>query len=175
MLAYFAYDAHASIGHTGQQLATFLYYYGLSRRTAQGLCLRSAAEYMSGAWKNISLDRSLSGSARALLEARRTGFRNGNWGRLSLVDRGLYRCALWVAKVHGRIKSLKLLVRVLGIVLRLLEKRGIHIWRAGQARAQELMRIYEERNVFRWAPDVRSWLVDRSYVRWLGLNALIPY
>jgi hypothetical protein len=32
-----------------------------------------------------------------LLAARRRGLRNGNWRRLPLVDRGLFRCALWVA------------------------------------------------------------------------------
>jgi len=48
-----------------------------------------------------------------LVSLRRRGFRNGNWRRLPFVDRALFRCALWVAKVRGRIVSLELLVRVL--------------------------------------------------------------
>jgi len=105
-----------------------------------------------------------------LLAVRRRGLRNGNWSRLSLVDRGLFRCALWVARVRGRIGSWRLLVRVLGVVLRLLESRSMRIWAAGRARAEELMRRFEGGRLFDWAPQVRGWLVDRGFVFYLGLS-----
>jgi len=96
--------------------------------------------------------------------------RNGNWRRLPLVDRGLFRCALWVARVRGRIVSFRLLVRVLGIVLKLLERPGVRILRAGRARAEALMRRFEEGGLFSWAPQLRGWLMERSYVFCLGLD-----
>lgn len=107
-----------------------------------------------------------------LVAVQRRAFRNGNWRRLPLVDRGLYRCAMWVAKTRGRIESFKLLVRVLGIVLKLLDKPRVRIWRAGRARAEELMRGFEDRGLFKWAPEVRGWLMDRSYIFCLGIGEL---
>lgn len=107
-----------------------------------------------------------------LVSLQRRGFRNGNWRRLPLVDRALFRCALWVAKVRGRIVSLKLLVRVLGVVLRLLDTPRMRIWRAGRERAEELIRRFEDRGLFQWAPQVRNWLTDRGYVFQLGLAEL---
>ena len=127
-----------------------------------------AADCVRREWIDICSNPNLD----ALLAARKIGFRNGNWRRLSLADRGLFRCALWVAKVQGRIASLKLLVRLLGIVLRLLERPVMRISRAGRSRADELMQRFEERKIFRWAPSVRSWLDEKDYVFYLGLNEL---
>jgi len=107
-----------------------------------------------------------------LSSVRQRGLRNGNWRRLPLVDRGLFKCALWVTKVRGHIESLKLLVRVLGVVLRLLHTPRMRIWRAGRARAEELMRRFQDRGLFQWAPQVRGWLMERSYVFCLGLGEL---
>ena len=107
---------------------------------------------------------------RSLVSLQRRSFRNGGWYRLPLVDRALFRCALWVARVRGRILNLKLLVRVLGIVLRLLDTPRMCIWRAGRARAEELTQRFEDRGLFQWAPRVRGWLADRSYVFCLGLE-----
>jgi len=107
-----------------------------------------------------------------LSAVRRRGLRNGNWPRLPPVDRALFRCALWVTKVRGRIVSFRLMVRVLGIALKLLMAPRMRIWRAGRARAEELMRRFEERGLFEWTPNVRSWLVDPSYVFCLGLGEL---
>lgn len=119
-------------------------------------------------WLDTCLDLDYSG----LLAVRRRGLRNGNWRRLPLVDRGLFRCALWVAKVHGGIESLRLLVRVLGVVLKLLESRSMRIWMAGRARAEELKRRFEDRRLFDWAPQVRAWLEERRFVFYLGVSEL---
>jgi len=107
-----------------------------------------------------------------LLTVMRRGLRSRSWFRLSLVDRGLFRCALWVAKVHGRIRSLRLMVKVLGIVLKLLGTSRSRIFQAGSQRACELFRRFEERGVFEWAPKVREWLMDPAYVFRLGLVEL---
>lgn len=134
----------------------------LSMCRSVGLSPRNAGGKLFSACVNLDLS--------GLLVVRRRGLRNGNWRRLSLVDRGLFRCALWVVRVRGRIGSLRLLVRVLGVVLRLLESRSMRIWVAGRARAEELLRRFEERGLFDWAPQVRGWLVDRGFVFYLGLS-----
>jgi len=117
---------------------------------------------------NVFLDPSL----RNLTLAKRLGLRNGNWRRLSLVDRGLFRCALWVTRVQGSIASLKLLVKVLGVVLRLLENSSMRIWMAGKARAEELRQRFNDRGLFDWAPNVRNWLEERNFAFYLGLGEM---
>jgi hypothetical protein len=107
-----------------------------------------------------------------LLVVRRIGLRNGNWRRLSLVDRGLFKCALWVTKVQGSIASLKLLVKVLGIALMLLENSSMRIWMAGKARAEELKQRFNDRGLFDWAPRVRVWLEERNFAFYLGLGEM---
>jgi len=113
-----------------------------------------------------NLDRS------GLLAVRRKGMRNGNWRRLSPVDRGLFRCALWVVKVRGGLVNLKLMARVLCIVLKLLEDRSMRIWKAGEMRAEELKLEFEGRGLFDWAPRVAGWLVERNFILYLGLGVL---
>ena len=105
-----------------------------------------------------------------LSSVRRRGLRNGNWRRLPAVDRGLFRCALWVARARGGIVNFRLMVKVLGIALRLLMTTRMRVWRAGKARAEELMRRFEDRGLFEWAPQVQGWLMERSYVFCLGLS-----
>jgi len=119
-------------------------------------------------WLDVCLELDYPG----LLAVRRRGLRNGNWRRLSLVDRGLFRCALWVARVRGNIASLRLLVSVLGVVLKLLESRSMRIWIAGKARAEELKRRFEKRGLFEWAPQAKGWLLERGFVMHLGLGEL---
>jgi len=46
----------------------------------------------------------------------------------------------------------------------------MRIWVAGRARAEELMRRFEGRRLFDWAPQVHGWLVDRGFVFYLGLS-----
>jgi len=130
---------------------------------------------------SIVLHGGITGSGRAdllkldfpgLLAIRRRGYCNGNWSRLPLVDRALFRCALWVAKVRRRIENLKLLVKVSGIALKLLTTRCSRILRAGSARAAELLRRYEESGVFEWAPELRGWLKDVKYILYLGMEEL---
>jgi hypothetical protein len=151
-----------------QRLETLIFCAEHNGQLRTGEDIDVAAECVSKKWESICRNPNFSG----LLAARRIGFRNGNWRKLSLVDRGLFRCALWVSRVHGGIESLKLLVRVLGIALKLLEKSQVHIWKMGKARAEELMRQFENRGVFGWAPQIRGWLVETSYIFCLGLREL---
>ena len=88
------------------------------------------------------------------------------------MDRGLFRCALWVTKVQGCIASLKLLVAVLGIVLKLLENSSTRIWRVGKAKAEELKQRFDNRGLFGWAPRVRVWLEERNFAFYLGIGEI---
>lgn len=105
-----------------------------------------------------------------LVAIQRRGFRNGNWFRLELVDRGLFRCALWVAKVRRRIKNFKRIMRVLAIASKLLTTLRSRIYGAGSVRASKLLCRFNVRGLFEWAPHVRDWLKDSRYIFYLDLE-----
>jgi hypothetical protein len=105
-----------------------------------------------------------------LVGFRRRGLRNGNWRHLSITDRALYRCAFWVAKVRGKISNTKLIVQVLKIVLKLVDGVRSAILEAGRRRIAAIYETYAKPcGVFSWAPQVRHWLTETSYVRFLGV------
>ena len=108
----------------------------------------------------------------SLSTLQRRGLRNGNWFRLSLAERALFRCAMWVAKIRGTIENFRLLVMVARIALKLLATLRSRISKAGIARAGELFRTYEENGVFEWAPEMRSWLKDPKAISYLGITEL---
>jgi len=100
----------------------------------------------------------------------RRSLRNGNWGRLSISERGLFRCALWLARARGKISNMRLMVHVLRIVLKLLESCRGRIQKAGRRRAMQMLGEYAKPGgVFSWAPRLREWLNDARYVRYLGV------
>jgi hypothetical protein len=100
----------------------------------------------------------------------RRSVRNGRWTRLSLPRRGLYRCALWIAKARGSISNMKLMVQILRIALELLKSFQSRIASAGKKRAMILSRTYAQPGgVFSWAPQMREWLHDPKYISYLGV------
>jgi hypothetical protein len=106
----------------------------------------------------------------SLVDFRRHGLRNGNWRHLDTADRALFRCAFWVAKVRGKISNTKLMVQVLKIALKLVERAPSTILEAGRRRAAAIYEAYAKPSgVFSWAPQVRGWLNDVRYVWYLGV------
>jgi hypothetical protein len=100
----------------------------------------------------------------------RRSVRNGHWTRLSLSKRGLYRCALWIAKARGSISNMRLMVQVLRIALELLKSFQSCIVSAGKRRAMILFQTYgQPGGVFSWAPRMREWLHDPNYISYLGV------
>ena len=96
--------------------------------------------------------------------------RNGHWTRLSLPKRGLYRCALWIAKARGSISNMKLMVQILRIALELLKNLQSRIASAGKKRAMMMFETYAQPGgVFSWAPRMREWLHDPKYISYLGV------
>jgi len=96
--------------------------------------------------------------------------RNRSWRRLSIDERGLYRCALWVAKARGKITNTKLIVEILRVALKLLEGFQSRIVKAGRAKAVKMFEEYSRPGgVFSWVPRMRDWLHDPRYVWYLGV------
>jgi hypothetical protein len=110
-----------------------------------------------------------------LVGLQRRGLRNGSWRHLDTADRALFRCAFWVAKVRGKISNTKLMVQVLRIALKLVEGVRSAILKVGRRRTALMFEIYgKPLGVFSWAPQVREWLNDSRYVRYLGVLGVNP-
>ena len=100
------------------------------------------------------------------------GLRTGGWRRLSLEDRALFNCALWVAKVRGRLSNMRLMVRVAGILMKLLADFKARAIRVGRARAERLIACLQERRAEELASRACEWFKDRRYVTYLGVMAM---
>jgi hypothetical protein len=87
----------------------------------------------------------------------------------------MFRCGLWVAKARGKISSMRLMVHVLRIALKLLETHRSRIVAAGRRRASEMFVEYAKPGgVFSWAPRMREWLNHPRYLRYLGMMEVNP-
>jgi hypothetical protein len=100
------------------------------------------------------------------------GMRRGTWATLDTVEKALYRCALWVAKVRGKIASSKLSVSILGIITKLLTTAGTRIYALGLARARSIWSNYMSAGVFDWAPEAKAQFFRVEYVTYLGVMEL---
>ena len=102
-----------------------------------------------------------------LLASFRKGLRNGNWRHLNPLDKALYRASLWYAKHRGSIVNASLVEKLLGLVERLKETKGMKIFKRGFKKAVEMLKKGEV-EVFAWAPQLKRWLRDPDYIFWLG-------
>jgi hypothetical protein len=103
-----------------------------------------------------------------LLASFRKGLRNGNWRHLNPLDKALCRASLWYAKHRGSIVNVALVEKLMALVEKLKETKGMRIFKRGFEKAIDLLPKYEEKEVFTWAPQLKYWLRDRDYVFWLG-------
>jgi len=85
------------------------------------------------------------------------GLRNGNWRHLNPLGKALYRASLWYAKHRGSIVNAALVEKLLGLVERLKETKGMSIFERSFKKAVKLLKKGEE-GVFTWAPQLRYWL-----------------
>jgi len=65
-------------------------------------------------------------------------------------------------------KEKKKIEKLLALVERLKETKGMRIFERGFKRAVEMLERGEEKGVFLWAPSLRYWLRDPDYIFWLG-------
>jgi len=103
-----------------------------------------------------------------LLTGFKKGLRNGNWRRLSRLEKALHMTSLWYVKSRRSIVNATLVEKLLALIGKLKETKGIRIFKRGSEKAVELFNKYEERGVFTWAPQLKRWLRDPDYIFWLG-------
>jgi len=127
---------------------------------------RSASNWL----RTIALQDSDSLTYSTLRQLKLRGLRNGGWARLEIAERGLFRCALWIAKARNRITNTRLMVEILRVALKLLKSFESRIVKAGKARAAMMLEMYARPGgVFSWAPRMREWLHDPKYLMYLGV------
>jgi hypothetical protein len=119
----------------------------------------------------------------------RKGHIRGNWRLLDENEKALYRASLAYTKpfvrrveINGRRRTIevartivqsRLLQKLHELFEKLLETRGMKIFKRGFARARTLLDKEKEKNgeaVFAWAPRLKEWLRDADYIFWLGTN-----
>ena len=96
------------------------------------------------------------------------GLRNGNWRKLRFLDKALFRAAMGYTKRNGSIVNRMLVEKLLGLIEKLKETKGMRIFKRGFKKAVAMLEKGEEKGVFVWAPSLRHWLKDPDYVFWLG-------
>jgi hypothetical protein len=107
-----------------------------------------------------------------LAQTMREGFRNGNWRRLDQLERALYVASLSLAKMRGRLVNSRLILELHNIIGKLKEADGDRTTRVAYHRAARHYERFLAIGLFKWAPQVRSWFDDPSYISWLGLYSL---
>jgi hypothetical protein len=119
----------------------------------------------------------------------RKGHIRGNWRLLTGMEKSLYRASLAYTKplkqrvlINGQrqkievartIMETRLVQKLAELFDKLLETRGMKIFKRGYARAKALLDSGTEKNgeaVFAWAPQLKEWLRDADYIFWLGTN-----
>ena len=105
-----------------------------------------------------------------LLQCYRKSRRTGNWRRLPYRAKALFRTSLYYLRCGGRILNELLREKLSRLVEQLTETRGTRIVKRGLAKAAALLRDGAEKGIFRWAPQLKSWLQDPDYIFWLGTN-----
>ena len=93
------------------------------------------------------------------------GFRNGNVRKLSRLQRALYRACLVYARKVGRIVNEFLVGRLKPIMEALTTTFRARALRAGLERLRAML----SSSIAKWAPQVRVWSREESYILWLGL------
>jgi hypothetical protein len=107
---------------------------------------------------------------KELLTSFRKGLRNGNWRKLSRLEKALFMASLWYSRVQGAIIN-EMLVRMLSMLVdKLKVTSGARVFKRGYEKAVALLNNGE--GIFAWAPSLREWLKDPDYVFWLGAGGL---
>ena len=103
-----------------------------------------------------------------LLASFKKGLRSGNWRKRDFLDKALYRASLWYAKHRGSIVNTSLVEKLSALIEKLIETKGMKIYKRGFKKAVEMLAKGEEEGVFTWAPKLKQWLKDPNYIFWLG-------
>ena len=96
------------------------------------------------------------------------GLRNGNVRKLSRLQRALYRACLMYARRVGRIVNEFLVGQLRPIVNILKVTFKVQALKAGLKRLQAML----SGSVSEWAPQIKVWSRDETYIFWIGLFEL---
>jgi hypothetical protein len=107
---------------------------------------------------------------KELLTSFRKGLRNGNWRKLSRLEKALVMASLWYSRVQGAIINEMVVSKLSSLVEKLKETKGARVFKRGYEKAVELLSKGE--GIFAWAHSLREWLKDPDYVFWLGAGGL---
>jgi hypothetical protein len=104
-----------------------------------------------------------------LWNARRRAYRNGKWRSLKDEDKGLLNSAIGYLKLGCRIVSATVIARLRVVMKKLGIANRTRVLLDGETKAMEMRTQYEERGVFKWVPQLKTWLNDVAYKVWLGM------
>ena len=99
-----------------------------------------------------------------LITSFKKGLRNGNWRKLGFLDKALYRTAMWYAKHRGSMVNGLLVEKLLGLIEKLEETKGMRIFKRRFRKAVEILERGEANGVFVWSPRLTEWLKDPNYI-----------
>ena len=105
-----------------------------------------------------------------LINTLKKGLRNGNWKKLSKLEKAFYRAALTYAKIKRKIVNPDVISRLTEIIRKLILIPSLKIIKAGLERALQMKTIFEVNGVFKWCPKLKEWLKSPAYIMWLGLT-----
>lgn len=109
------------------------------------------------------------------LELRRywvKGLRNGNLYKLDKVERAFYKACMLYARRAKYIVNRFLLGLLQPIVEKLTATPKTQALQAGLETARRMYTYLVEKGVLAWAPYVRLWLTERSFIEYLGFMKL---
>ena len=104
-----------------------------------------------------------------LIRHQHKGSLNGNWRRLSFLDKAFFKACVCYTKLSGKIVNSKIVAELTPIIEKLTSTLGKKIFMTGLKKSRELLLKFEEKEVFNWVPESRGWLKDSRYIFWLGL------
>jgi len=107
---------------------------------------------------------------KELLTSFRKGLRNGNWRKLSRLEKALFMASLWYSRIQGTVINEMLVSKLSLLMEKLKATSGARVFKGGYEKAVELLNKGE--GIFAWAPSLREWLNDADYVFWLGAGGL---
>jgi hypothetical protein len=109
-----------------------------------------------------------------LVSSWRKGLRNGNWWRLGMMDKIFYKAATRYAEIKSKITNNRMITKLKTIADRLKTTIKRKIMEAGIERVKEILSRFGENGVFRWIPQLKTWLKDPRYIIWLAINSQHP-
>jgi len=104
-------------------------------------------------------------TADVLFASFRRGLRNGNWRKLKVRERVLFKAALFYLRRGGRIVSVSVSEKLRFLIAKLNETIRMRIFRKGFERAIEILNACEN---FAWSSSLKKWLKEPDYIFWLG-------